>query len=67
VQVQGGSPAGNVVTDSGSQDAVVDIVNGRLRIYFRYVPTGILERLSIDCGPDILVAQFGDTLNQAAV
>ncbi|HEY9750114.1 MAG TPA: hypothetical protein V6C63_15620 [Allocoleopsis sp.] len=67
VQVQGGSPAGNVVTDSGSQDAIVDIVNGRLRIYFRYVPTGILERLSIDCGPDILVAQYGNTLNQAAV
>lgn len=67
VQIQGGSPAGNVITDAGSQDAVVDIVNGRLRIFFRYVPTGILERLSIDCGPDILVAQYGNTLNQAAV
>lgn len=64
VQVQSGLSGQEVVTDSGSQDAIVSIINGRLEVFFRYVPTGILERLSIHAGPDILVAQYGSTLTQ---
>lgn len=60
VQVQGGVPNQDIVSDTTSQDAIVSIINGKLRVYFRYVPTGILEELTIDAGPDILVAQYGN-------
>ncbi len=66
VQIQGELDNQGVISDVGSQDALVQIINGRLKIKFRYVPTGILERLTIEAGPDILVAQFGSTLTQAA-
>lgn len=67
VQIQGELDNQGVISDVGSQDALVQIINGRLKIMFRYVPTGILERLTIEAGPDILVAQFGNTLTQSAV
>ncbi len=65
VQIQGelGGQQG-VISDVGSVDALVQIINGKLKVFFRYVPTGILERLTIDAGPDILVAQFGNTITQ---
>lgn len=65
VQIAGGLGSDNIITDETTQDAVVAIINGRLHIYFRWVPTGILERLSIHCGPDILVAQYGNSLVQS--
>jgi len=65
VQIQGGLGGDNIITDQSSQDAIVSIINGRLHVYFRWVPTGILERLSIHCGPDILVAQYGNSLVQS--
>lgn len=64
VQIEGGLGSDNIITDETTQDAIVSIINGRLHIYFRWVPTGILERLSIHCGPDILVAQYGNSLVQ---
>ena len=64
VQIEGSTSGESIVTDQTSQDAIVAIINGRLHVYFRYVPTGILERLSINAGPDILVAQFGNSLVQ---
>lgn len=67
VQIQGELDNQGVISDLGSQDALVQIINGRLKIRFRYIPTGILERLTIEAGPDILVAQFGNTLTQSAV
>jgi len=66
VQIQGQLDNQGVISDVGSQDALVQIINGRLIVKFRYVPTGILERLTIEAGPDILVAQFGSSLTQAA-
>lgn len=65
VQIQGQLDNQGVISDAGSQDALVQIINGRLVVKFRYVPTGILERLTIEAGPDILVAQFGSSLTQA--
>jgi len=65
VQIQGQLDNQGVISDAGSQDALVQIINGRLIVKFRYVPTGILERLTIEAGPDILVAQFGSSLTQA--
>lgn len=50
-----------VVSDDKGKDALVEVINGKLAIYFSYVPTGILERLSINCGPDILVASYGSS------
>lgn len=67
VQVSGDVSASDlVVDDTASSDAIVSIVNGRLVIYFRYVPTGILEQLSIQAGPDIVVSQYGSTINRAS-
>lgn len=66
VQVEGAT-TGAVISDSEGSDALVEIINGKLRIYFRYVPTGILEKLSINAGPDILVSQYGNTINQSSI
>ena len=63
VQVQPSVTNQDVVTDVNTADAIVEIINGKLRVYFRYVPTGILETVSIDSGPDILVAQYGNTVS----
>ena len=50
--------------DTATSDGIVTILNGQLSVFFRYVPTGILETLSIEAGPDILVAQYGSTVNK---
>ena len=64
VQIGSTIPGGNgSVVDQSTSDGIVSIINGRLSVYFRYVPTGILERLSILAGPDILVAKYGSTVN----
>lgn len=52
-----------VINDNAGRDALVEVINGRLSIYFSYVPTGVLEKLSINCGPDILVANYGSASN----
>ncbi len=67
VQINGEIQSQGVLSDVGSQDALVQIINGKLKIFFRYVPTGVLERLTVEAGPDILVAQFGNTLTQSAI
>lgn len=67
VQIQNGIGNNNTITDESTEDALVRIINGRLDIFMRYVPTGILEKLAIHCGPDILVAQFGDTIGSEAL
>ncbi len=59
---EGGEQA--VVSDESGRDAIVAIVNGKLHIYFNFIPTGVLEQFSIYCSPDILVAQYGNTLAQ---
>lgn len=51
----------NVNTAEG-RNSLVSIINGKLNIYFRYVPTGILEVLSINAGPDIVVESYGKGL-----
>jgi hypothetical protein len=62
VSIGTGVNSQGVVTDEDSQDAIVAIINGRLEVSFRYVPTGIVERLSIFAGPDVVVAQYGGSL-----
>jgi hypothetical protein len=52
--------------DAGGGDdnsSIVAIINGQLNILFRYVPTGIVETLAIHLGPDVLVANFGQSLS----
>jgi hypothetical protein len=51
--------------DGDSRSALVQVINGKLSIFFSYVPTGILEKLSISCGPDMLVASYASTSNNA--
>lgn len=60
---EGGREQG-VVSDESGRDAIVAIVNGKLHIYFNFIPTGVLEQFSIYCSPDALVAQYGNTLSQ---
>ena len=56
--------AGQGISAFGAaRDALVQIINGRLSISFSYIPTGILEKLSINCSPDILVATYGSVTN----
>jgi hypothetical protein len=57
--------AQSVVTDANTQDAIVQIINGRVRLFFRWVPAGVLETLTIDAGPDILTAEYGSQLTAA--
>jgi hypothetical protein len=57
---------GSVLAPTGdSRSALIEVINGRLSIFFSYVPTGILEKLSINCGPDMLVASYASTGNNA--
>lgn len=53
----GSTAAGN------TRDALIQVINGKLTIFFSYVPTGILEKLSINCGPDLLIASYASTNN----
>ncbi|MBW4514551.1 MAG: hypothetical protein KME11_04940 [Timaviella obliquedivisa GSE-PSE-MK23-08B] len=60
VEIQGSLPRG-AVTQDGSI-GLVDIINGKLHIYMKYIPTGIVEELGINLSPDILVSQYGNSL-----
>jgi hypothetical protein len=42
---------------SSDFDVLVSILNGRLNIYYSYIPTGILEKLQIFVGPDTLISR----------
>jgi len=67
VQITGGDLASgiNVVNNNSGKDAIVAVINGKLSIYFQYTPTGIVEQLSINCGPDVLVSQYGSSLSSS--
>jgi phage tail sheath protein FI len=48
---------------NAARDVAVSIINGKLHIFYSYVPAGYLERLYINVGPDILVATYGQTVS----
>jgi hypothetical protein len=62
VQVYVGLGNEGVSSVGDSKDRLIEMLNGKLVINMRYVPTGIIERISISIGPDILVEQWGDTI-----
>lgn len=64
VQVYVGLGDTGVSSVGDSKDKLIEMLNGKLTISMRYVPTGIIERISINIGPDILVEQWGDTILQ---
>ena len=45
--------------DTSKTDQLVEIINGALSISMRYTPTGIVERLELDVGPDMIVSRYG--------
>lgn len=64
VQVYVGLGNEGVSSVGDSKDRLIEMLNGKLVISIRYVPTGIIERISISIGPDILVEQWGDAILQ---
>lgn len=62
-QTTGDIQSGTVIAGEQSRSSLVSVLNGQLNIYFRYVPTGILEVLSVSVGPDLLVEEYGKTIN----
>jgi hypothetical protein len=44
---------------AGNTDVLVSILNGKLNVYYSYIPTGILERLQIFVSPDTLLSRSG--------
>ena len=67
VTIQGDNLGSGVITDDSAASGLVDIINGKLRIYISYVPTGIVEELSINLGPDILTSQYGSALSGSLI
>lgn len=59
VDISGSFDAQNSNSEQAVQNSVVTIVNGELYVQFFYVPTGILEVLSISVGPQVLVDRYG--------
>lgn len=49
--------------NSGDREALVSVLNGKMNLFFRYVPTGILEELTVEVSPDAVVADFGSSLD----
>lgn len=48
--------------NSGDQEALVSVLSGKMNLFFRYIPTGILEELTVEVSPDSVVADFGSSL-----
>ena len=51
-----------MINDQATAQGLVKIINGKLEIFISYVPTGIVETLGINIGPDILVENYGASL-----
>lgn len=49
--------------NSGDREALVSVLNGKMNLFFRYIPTGILEELTVEVSPDTVVADFGSSLD----
>jgi hypothetical protein len=60
----GGSNNSSIVADEASRDEIVEIINGALSVSLRVTYSGVLERLVLNIGPDTLVSEFGNTLDQ---
>jgi hypothetical protein len=59
VQIVVGLGTQGVSSVGDSKDKLIESLNGDLAISMRYFPAGIVERIKIDLGPDILVEQWG--------
>jgi hypothetical protein len=44
--------------NAGDFDVLVSILNGKLNVYYSYIPTGILEKLQIFVGPESLISRI---------
>lgn len=44
--------------NAGDFDVLVSILNGKLNVYYSYIPTGILEKLQIFVGPESLISKI---------
>ena len=63
VEIQGSNLGTGVITDDSQAVGLVETINGKLKIYVAYVPAGIVEELVVNIGPDILTAQYGNSLS----
>jgi hypothetical protein len=45
-------------SNAGDFDVLVSILNGKLNVYYSYIPTGILEKLQIFVGPEAVINQI---------
>lgn len=64
VAEQGASLTANTSqgTSTNDADVFVQIVNGKLKLFYSWFPTGILERLELEIGPESLVSRFGSSV-----
>jgi hypothetical protein len=61
-----GTSAGQIEFDR-VRDVLVDIVNGQRIATLEFIPTGPLQVLKVYCGPNLLTANFGASVNQASI
>jgi hypothetical protein len=62
VEIASTNVGSGVINDQATAQGLVKIINGKLEIFISYVPTGIVETLGINIGPDILVENYGASL-----
>jgi hypothetical protein len=62
VELRSTNVGSGVINDSETAQGLVEIINGKLSIYISYVPTGIVEVLALNIGPDIVSANYGASL-----
>jgi hypothetical protein len=43
-------------------DVFLQVANGKLKLFYSWFPTGILERLELEIGPESLVSRFGSSV-----
>ena len=67
VEIRGQNSGNSLITDSSGAAGLVQIIEGKLNIFIRYVPTGIVEQLSINISPDIITEKYGQSLSGASI
>lgn len=67
VEIRGQNSGNSLITDGDGAAGLVQIIEGKLNIFIRYVPTGIVEQLSINISPDIITEKYGQSLSGASI
>jgi hypothetical protein len=67
VEIAGDNTGKGLITDDDAAAGLVKIINGKLNIYVRYIPTGIVEELGLNISPDIIAEKYGQTLRGANI